>query len=208
MTTYLWGTLFTIAILERNLFNRYEKYMPLHDWNLRQNAYDDFDGDGKKDYIILPGCAFLSSFDATKVPKNQQCIAPGYAIMVFKNQNIVGQKYVSTREYNLGSVDPHKVQISHSYLMKKPNENWKIYLDTNGSLKIFEIVKGGSLREVNEIPIEFRMDENLYLFSGYNFFTLFKTLGNVSFLLLFISPLLTTIAAVAYFLVKKFNIFS
>src|SRR3989344_9600676 len=114
-------------------FNRFEDYKRLYNWDLKQSAVGDFDNDGKKDVISYIGCAFLSSVSIQNIPQNQQCTEKGTTTVIYyPDKSIkIGQKYIPIQTINLDieSFRGTNRPISHSYLFKKQNENWKIFVN-------------------------------------------------------------------------------
>jgi len=198
-------------------FNKFEKYERLYNWNLKEYAVGDFDSDGQKDVISYTGCAFLSSVNIKDIPQNQQCTAKGTTVVVYypdKSEKI-GQKYISIKKFNLEPEDTHAENrpISHSYLFKKQNGNWKIFVNSR-ELAIFEIRKDSLLQKTDHVPIEFKLDEILYFISGFYIllllplsplFSFTNRFFSIEILFFLILPILTT---VTYFLWKRINPFS
>lgn len=185
-------------------FNRFEEYKQLDNWNLDLHAVGDFDNDGKKDAISYTGCAFLSSINTQDIPQNQQCTSNLVAVGYPYQKDRVGQKYgdMNTTDLDLTRALP----IYHSYLFKKHNENWKIFVKSK-QLVIFEIQKGRLLQKMENVPIEFRLDEVLYSMSWFPILLLLPLsplffFTQLPFLLLLI---LSTITVITYFLWKKIN---
>lgn len=196
-----------ISIIDPQL-NRFEKYERLNNWDLGNHAVGDFDGDGKKDLVDSRGCAFFSSLDTDKINQKQQCVASMMTKMYLNNKGIIGQKYIPMEASNLEARDFQggNNSISHTYLFKKPNENWKIFVNS-GELSIFEIRKDGLLKKLDNVPFVFRLDELLYSMS---FLTILLAL-HFAFVFswtrfpLIILPIITVIL---YFLWKRINPFS
>lgn len=121
----------------------------------------------------------------------------------------VGQKYIAIQKFNLEREEIHNVNrpITHSYFLKKQNENWKIFVNS-GELAIFEIRKDGLLQKTNNVSIKFKLDEILYFMSGFALLliiltpSVFLIPGQFLFVVL---PIITTIT---YFLWKRINPFS
>ena len=195
-------------------FNKFENYERLYNWDLKQYAVGDFDNDGKKDVISYTGCAFLSSVSIQNIPQNQQCTEKGTTTVIYyPDKSIkIGQKYIPIQTINLDieSFRGTKRPVSHSYLFKKQNENWKIFVNSEG-LAIFEIRKDGLLQEVSNVPIEFKLDEILYFLSPLGLYILiplnlfsfaddFRFYNHIIPSFLIILPMITTII---YFLWKK-----
>ncbi|MEK7517826.1 MAG: hypothetical protein AAB583_04715, partial [Patescibacteria group bacterium] len=180
-------------------------------WDLPQYAVGDFDGDGHDDLVTFTGCGFFSSAEKDKVPQNQLCISPILTKMVLKNQDLIGQKYIAVQKLNFetGNSFHMKRPISHSYLFKKKNENWKIFVNS-GELTIFEIRKDGLLQKIDNVPIQFKLDEILYFMSG---LYIYPTLFSPFYILgIFVHPLvsliLLVITTIIFFIWKKINPFS
>lgn len=83
------------------------------------------------------------------------------------NQQLIGQKVILAAESNLGLDSSSTTQISHSYLAKKSNENWKIFVTQNRQLSIYEIKNKGIIKKMNSVPFLAQADEYLYLFSSF-----------------------------------------
>lgn len=98
-----------------SLTQRYRTYYALYNWNLPVHAYDDFDGDGKKDEIAFNGCAHLSSFSQSLKEKGGYCNtseATNYIVDPDINKETPGQ--------NLPFGDP-------SFLVKTKSGRWRHY---------------------------------------------------------------------------------
>jgi hypothetical protein len=144
--------------------HRFERYERLMNWDLRQHARGDFDGDGAEDLITFTGCAFISSVDVTEIPASEQCTATGIVGLVFSDDNEkIGQKYIQidAHDLNLAEADLG-LPISHSYLGKSAGENWKIFVNNSGTFQAFEIYTNGMLRKSDQVGMTHRLDEILY----------------------------------------------
>lgn len=149
--------------------HRFEKYNRLWNWDLKQHARGDFDADGKEDLISFTGCAFLSAVDVGEIPESQRCTAKGIAAMSFQDEeNRIGQKYIPTDIYDLhlGAFD-NGLSISHSYLGKDIGENWKIFTNSSGNLKTYEIKNTGQLSDGGQPSFASQVDEFLYSISRF-----------------------------------------
>lgn len=186
--------------------NKFEKYNRLYNWDLPQYSIGDFDNDGKKDAISYAGCAFLSSINTQDIPQNRQCTSNIAAVDYPYQKDRVGQKYgdMNTTDLDLTKALP----IYHSYLFKKHNENWKIFVKSK-QLVIFEIQKGRLLQKMENVPIEFKIDEILYSMS--RLFTLLILPFYYLFFFIqaqFLSVILPLITTITYFIWKKIYPFS
>lgn len=212
LTIYSYFVWFVLLSFSDPQFNRFEKYKELYNWNQKQHAIDDFDGDGKDDLVDFRGCGFFSSLDINKVPQQQRCIAPIMTKIYLKNQDLIGQKIYQLPVSNLEAENIRnytKLPVSHSFLFKKHNESWKIFVNSR-KLEIFEIRKDGLLQKMKNVPVEFKLDEALYMISELSFIPLYSFSYLFSFVpyfpgwsfFLIISP---TVTIIFYFLSKKNN---
>lgn len=179
------------------LFGRFDGYHRLYNWDLKQHANDDYDGDGQQDVITFWGCAFLSATDISTIPDSKKCISPSYAPL--GNKNMVGQKFILTDDYNLSESFQERRVAHHSYLGKYENQPWSLYVRQD-KIRRFEITAQGLLEEK---PVSFanRLDEFVYWIS------------NISILPLIIIPysffigtgllVIFTIAFLIYFVINK-----
>ena len=132
-----------------------------------QHAIGDYDKDGKDDLISFTGCAFFSSVNPDEIPKEQRCTATGITTLVFKGEDKkIGQKYIKTERTDLGlNINNADRLIAHTYIGKSKNENWKIFVDANKTLKVYEIEKNKTLKNI-DIPLNYKIDEFLYVISS------------------------------------------
>lgn len=169
LTFYFAFVWFVLPFLADPRLSSFEKYHRLWNWDLRQHARGDFDNDGKEDLISFTGCAFLSSVEPNKIPSQQTCTATGIADLFLKNnENKIGQKYLETDIYdlNLSALDKKEL-IYHSYLGKNNNENWKIFINSNYGLQIYDIEENGLLSKESKATFFNHLDEFLYKLSNY-----------------------------------------
>jgi hypothetical protein len=153
----------------------FSEYGSLINWDLDQHGSHDYDGDGKYDFITYSGCAFLSSVDIDTIPKERQCTAANVRMISgSKELSKIGQKYIETEKYDLNwDTD---IPVSHSYLAKYKDTNWRIYLNTSKGLQAIEIGKDGSLKAVDDIRFANRIDEVLYYISAWSMYIAFFTM--------------------------------
>ena len=155
------------------VIHRFESYQRLQNWDLRQHGTGDYDGDGQNDFITFTGCAFLSSSNLEAIPTEQKCTATG----IFSNPSMsgnqlsqpIGQKYITTDISDL-ILSNQRRKISHSYLGKSNNEDWKIFVRSDKGLQVFVIGKNGILSEEKNINVTHKIDNFLYILSSWAVF--------------------------------------
>lgn len=184
--TFVWAIL---PIFTDPQINRFEEYNRLWNWDLKQHARGDFDNDGNEDLITFTGCAFLTSANTNVIPNEKRCTATGIVGMFNKKEiQQIGQKYIEATEYDLTLDLNDQTPISHSYLGKEKNDNWKIFINQNNKLRIYRIENNGQLSEINKTKLTHEIDEILYYFSRY-FIILALPLMPLSFIFsIFFSP--------------------
>lgn len=122
---------FQIDFMDPTL-SHFKNYKRLENWNLPTHAYGDFDNDAIEDAIsALDYCAFLSSIDTKKVPKNILCTVNGFPFEPDSKTHRVGTKYADTT-----------AKIKHSYLGTYDNRTWQIYINGPSLLSAQRIVPG------------------------------------------------------------------
>ncbi len=166
--TFVW---FALPFFADPQMHRFDRYHRLWNWDLAQHARGDFDNDQQEDLISFTGCAFLSAVDSDQIPESRRCTATGIADMTFKGEETkVGQKYIQVDkiDLNLGAFD-HDFPIFHSYLGKDTGENWRLFVQTNGTLHTYEIQSSGMLQDGGDASFANQIDEYLYFFSSFFF---------------------------------------
>lgn len=168
--TFVWLVLPLFADPQLHSF---EKYSRVWNWDLKQHARGDFDQDGQEDLISFTGCAFLSSVVPNMIPEDRQCMATGIAALSFNGQDErIGQKYIETDDFDLNlNLLSKGLPITHSFIAKDAHDNWKIFVNSRGNLKIFKVQNSGLLENVDDVTISNRIDEFLYSIS--QFFIIF-----------------------------------
>lgn len=147
--------------------HKFEKYEPLKNWDLDRNAIGDFDNDGKKDLISLTGCAFLSSVGVNNILQEKRCTANEIVPAYYEGKkDIIGQKYIEIDKNNIDLNLYNSSSITHSFVAKNKNENWKIFINSKDGLKIYEIQNNGLLKSVDKIGLSHKIDESLYFLSS------------------------------------------
>ncbi len=169
LTIYYAFVLAFLPFIADPKLSNFEQYYRLWNWDLRQHARGDFDQDGQEDLISFTGCAFLSAVDINTIPESKRCTAIGIASMFVKSdQELVGQKYIENEKYDLNlSTNDQKPPVTHSYLGKYKDANWKIYINENKQLKSYQIEKNGQLSEIQPTTIINKIDEFLYSISRF-----------------------------------------
>jgi hypothetical protein len=196
--------------------SKFSDYQSLINWDLNGYGIGDFDEDGEKDFISYTGCAFLSKADLSNVSDDKKCVAKNSEIIFTagKEMDLIGQKYISLDQYN---VDPNGGdEVFHSYLARYNDSHWRIYLNANGNLKIFDIGNDGIIKETNEITLANRLDEVLYFISTYSMYIFFITIpiayiispfllmmGGGNSLFVYITLLVIGVSFCLYMMVKK-----
>lgn len=153
-------------------FQRFEQYHRLSNWDLKQHARGDFDGDGQIDLISFTGCAFLSSVQEASIPQSQRCTANGISEMVFRQPNKVGQKYVQNDQESFALTYENRSLVRHSYMGKMQDAPWSIFVRVDNKLEAYEITPTGLLQPHDAITLAQRVDEKFYSVS--QFFFLFS----------------------------------
>ncbi len=97
---------------------KWNGYYSVLDLNLTSHAITDIDGDNQKDILSFSGCVFLSSISKNEIKPEKQCIAPEFSLIVFPDNNKVGQKLTPEKPINYQWL--HK-----SYLVKSVNNKWE-----------------------------------------------------------------------------------
>jgi hypothetical protein len=168
LAIYILVVVIILPLFRDPSIHRFESYYRLWNWDLKHHARGaDFDHDGQDDLITFTGCAILSSVEADSIPLSQQCTAEGIARVLAGSREIqIGQKYVPTNRTALTLDGAYNEDLmSHSYLGKNKNENWKIFVNSKRGLEVYEIGADGLLQPVDEIPFSHRIDEWLYFLS-------------------------------------------
>lgn len=115
---------------------------------------------------------------------------------------------------NLGNINK---QIRHSYISKKQNQNWKIFVNDNEGIKIFEIKNGEALKQNSINLTYYKIDEILYSISSlvfllsrplipilFIFSLVFNNLGlNENLFHIIGSSLLLCVSLISYFIFNK-----
>lgn len=146
---------------------RFEKYEKILNWELPQHARGDFDGDGKEDLVSFTGCAFFSLAEADNIPEKKRCTATGIAMIAYPDQSTrIGQKYIDTDVVDLNlAFTSNTVKIVHSYIAKNKNENWKLFVNSNNGMRVYELGNDSILRESHQSLLVYKLNEVLYRIS-------------------------------------------
>lgn len=100
-----------------SITTKWKQYFSLDDWNIASHATVDLDNDGIDDMVTFTGCSFLSSLPADKIPKLQQCKEPEMSLIVFPNEEKVGQLIIR----------PTHNWLFKNFLVLTANNKWQYY---------------------------------------------------------------------------------
>ncbi|MFH2032486.1 MAG: hypothetical protein ABIJ40_17960 [Bacteroidota bacterium] len=100
-----------------SITTKWKEYFSLDDWNIASHATVDLDNDGIDDIVTFTGCSFLSSLPADKIPKQQQCKEPEMSLIVFPNEEKVGQLIIR----------PTHNWLFKNFLVLTANNKWQYY---------------------------------------------------------------------------------
>lgn len=162
LTFYYCFTFLLLPNLVDPKVNSFSNYYRLYNWDKKQHVQDDLDDDEQTDFVSFTGCIFLSSTNESDIPESQKCTAQG----IFESEKIkFGQKYIDSNEQdsNLNSVNG---KITHSYLSKKQNKNWQLFVNSEQGMQLFEIKNNQIIQKVSMIPTSYKIDEILYSISS------------------------------------------
>jgi hypothetical protein len=100
-----------------SLIDTYEGYYPLNNWNMPHHTVGLFDDDNQDDVIDFTGCVFLTRTNNTIIDEENMC-------------NIAGNPLAGRRLFR---------EVQHSFLAKKPGENWMVHEQHFGIPRLYEI---------------------------------------------------------------------
>lgn len=189
-----YGVIFSLPFFVDPRLSRFEESHRLWNWDLKNHAQGDFDQDGNEDLITFTGCAFFSRVQVEDIPAAQQCTATGIARLTLLNDNQVGQKYITTSRFdlNLNTSDPD-FTVTHSYLGKNSDQNWRIFVNSKEGLHAYEVLPNGVLEKGENITFLNRLDEQLYTLST---FFIVLALPFVVLMFIFSNPIEITLGIV------------
>jgi hypothetical protein len=114
-----------------SLFDVYEAYHPLDNWNFPTHASGLFDYDNQEDLIEYGGCSFLTRSNNMTIDMNQACemtSKPLSGKIAFRKMKLLVGTY-------------------HSFIAKNPGENWKIYEQVMFVPIVHEIMPDGVVKK-------------------------------------------------------------
>lgn len=135
-------------ILQGNQYRHFSEYKTILG---NHNGYptDDFDQDGLTDMIVYTGCALLTATKIEDIPDEERCTVSDIPAWATSEKNIptIGQKFVSSNEYDLNTKDFEAnptYSLAHIGLKEGEGE-WTIIVTQNGDLYSLKIDRDGRL---------------------------------------------------------------